>query len=161
METEVTRSESFSVSENSSEVLKNTDFIKNTAGIDARTLICDDESLFRFLRNWWCSYYNRPYKDPILLTYSLEELVYEFFDIIERKKAKEEEAKAESDKIELGKEQENSDWADRMEAEEARELASLKHSEEKVSEAVSNIIEQGKQEFGDDFGEDLNLSFED
>lgn len=46
------------------------------------------ESLEGFLVKWWCRYYNRPYKDPTLLEYTLEELLYEFFDLQLRKDEK-------------------------------------------------------------------------
>lgn len=36
-------------------------------------------SLERFLQFWWCRTYNRPLKDPILLSYTIDELAYEFF----------------------------------------------------------------------------------
>jgi hypothetical protein len=36
------------------------------------------ESLERFLRWWWCTTYNRPFKDPLLAEYTLYELSYEY-----------------------------------------------------------------------------------
>jgi hypothetical protein len=36
------------------------------------------EALLRFLRFWWCRTYNRPFKDPLLMTYTADELTYEF-----------------------------------------------------------------------------------
>jgi len=45
--------------------------------------ICDDsnyEGLFRYLKVWWCSYYKRPSKDPILQEYTFEELIIEYFE---------------------------------------------------------------------------------
>jgi hypothetical protein len=36
------------------------------------------DSLFRFLRFWWCKTYNRPFKDPLLAEYTLDELTYEY-----------------------------------------------------------------------------------
>ena len=38
----------------------------------------DTESFERFLKFWWCQKYNRPMKDPLLLTYTSEELAYEW-----------------------------------------------------------------------------------
>jgi hypothetical protein len=40
----------------------------------------DEESLIAFLKRWWSRYYNRPRKDPLLLEYSVEELLLEFFE---------------------------------------------------------------------------------
>jgi hypothetical protein len=37
------------------------------------------EALRNHLNNWWMLQYNRPLKDPILQTYTLQELVYEYF----------------------------------------------------------------------------------
>ena len=36
------------------------------------------DALLRFLRWWWCSTYNRPFKDPLLMSYTADELTYEF-----------------------------------------------------------------------------------
>jgi len=36
------------------------------------------EALLRFLRFWWCRTYNRPFKDNLLMTYTADELTYEF-----------------------------------------------------------------------------------
>lgn len=40
----------------------------------------DTPSLLRFLRRWWCTYYKRPSKDPLLLEYTDVELILEFFE---------------------------------------------------------------------------------
>lgn len=37
-----------------------------------------EKSITRFLRVWWCLQYNRPFKDPLLNTYTLDELIYEY-----------------------------------------------------------------------------------
>lgn len=34
--------------------------------------------LVRSLRLWWCLKYSRPFKDPLLMAYTLEELFYEY-----------------------------------------------------------------------------------
>ena len=39
------------------------------------------EDLLSFLRRWWCKYYKRPYKDPLLNEYTIEELYFEFLDL--------------------------------------------------------------------------------
>lgn len=36
------------------------------------------ESLERFLKKWFCIKYNKPFKDPILNDYSIDELIYEY-----------------------------------------------------------------------------------
>lgn len=37
-----------------------------------------EEALTRQLRLWWCIKYNKPFKDPLLETYTLDELAYEY-----------------------------------------------------------------------------------
>lgn len=37
-----------------------------------------EEALTRQLRLWWCIKYSRPFKDPLLDTYSLDELALEY-----------------------------------------------------------------------------------
>lgn len=36
------------------------------------------DALVRFLRMWWCKTYNRPLKDPLLMSYTADELCYEY-----------------------------------------------------------------------------------
>jgi hypothetical protein len=36
------------------------------------------DALKRYLEFWWCKTYNRPLKDPVLLSYTIDELCYEF-----------------------------------------------------------------------------------
>lgn len=36
------------------------------------------EDLLRTLQIWWCAKYNRPFKDPLLQTYTIDELAYEY-----------------------------------------------------------------------------------
>lgn len=36
------------------------------------------DALLRFLKFWWCKTYNRPFKDPLLMSYTADELSYEF-----------------------------------------------------------------------------------
>ena len=40
----------------------------------------NEEDLARYLKIWWCNYYKRPSKDPLLLEYTFEELLLEFFE---------------------------------------------------------------------------------
>jgi len=42
--------------------------------------ISDFDKLFRYLKIWWCHYYKRPAKDPLLQQYTFEELIIEFFE---------------------------------------------------------------------------------
>lgn len=94
----------------------------------------------------------------MLEEYSMEELAYEYLDRVERAKADENRVEQESDKIEEAKEQENLAWAEEMERLEAQEMASnpAKDDESWMEEQLA----KNKAEFGEDFGEDLNLNFE-
>lgn len=124
-----------------------------------------------FLKSWWSNTYNRPLKDPILESYTLEELLYEFYDKIERRAAAEERTTEEADKMEEAKEKAVLDWA---EEEEKKELEELRRAGDKrvldldkdPTKDPENVkwmkeqLEQAKQEFGDSFGEDIEESFE-
>lgn len=121
-----------------------------------------------FLKSWWSTHYNRPLKDPLLESYTFEELLYEFFDKSERQKAAEESVVKEADKIEEAKEKEVLDWA---EQEEKRELEEMKRAAEKLKtqnpaqdpqnvEWMNQQMEQYKATYGESFGEDIEESFE-
>lgn len=103
-------------------------------------------------------------KDPLLQTYSFEELLYEFHSIQEEKKAALEISEAENDKIEEDKERKAQEWADKMEAEEAaqEEAANQLVDPAKDPKNIAWMEEQIKKEkerFGEDFGEDFELNF--
>lgn len=118
-----------------------------------------------FLKSWWSNLYNRPLKDPLLESYTLEELLYEFYDKMERQKADSERVIKEADKMEDVKEKEVLDWA---EEEERKELAELQKSAATVNpvqdpENVKWMDEQlskYKEEFGEDFGDDIEETFD-
>lgn len=125
-----------------------------------------------FLQSWWSRTYNRPLKDPLLLSYTTEELLYEFYDRIERSKAEEERLEQEDVKIEEEKDKVNEDWAEKMEREERE--AELRNSAAKSSEPIqdptkdpANVawmekqIEEAKAIYGETFGEDIEASFDD
>lgn len=124
-----------------------------------------------FLQSWWSRTYNRPLKDPLLATYTLEELLYEFYDRIERAKAEDERLEQEDVKIEEEKDKKNEDWAERMEREEME--AEMRKSGAESSEPVqdptkdpANVawmekqIEEAKAVYGETFGEDIEDSFD-
>lgn len=66
-----------------------------------------EKDLFRALKLWWCLKYNRPFKDPLIESYSLDELVYEYLvhhyldpeNDPQKKKQKEKEAESEEEWI--------------------------------------------------------------
>lgn len=47
------------------------------------------EDLEVFFKSWWCRHYNKPYKSQELQEYTLEELIYEYFDVFYRENPKE------------------------------------------------------------------------
>jgi hypothetical protein len=147
------------------------DAIKQLAAKNARSTLDTEEQLLLFLQSWWSRTYTRPLKDPILLSYTLEELLYEFYDRIERTKAEEERLEQEDVKIEEDKDKVAEDWAEKMEREEreAELRTQAKESEKPVSDPTkdpANVawmeqqIQAGKKAFGDSFGEDVEETFE-
>jgi hypothetical protein len=143
------------------------DQIHEIARRDARSLT-GEKNIRIFLMSWWSNKFNRPMKDPVLLSYSLEELAYEYYLNIENEKARQERIELENDKIEEAKEQEDQSWADAEEQAElerkAKELAQ-KQVPIDPSKDPANIawmeaeIEKAKKEHGQDFGEDVSLDF--
>ena len=99
-------------------------------------------------------------KDPLLQTYTFEELMYEFHSVHEEVEAAAERVQQENDKIEEAKEQATLDWVEQMETEDAAAAAAKDPS--KDPQNVKWMEEQlalDKAAFGEDFGEDLNLDF--
>lgn len=103
-----------------------------------------------------------------MLSYTLEELYYEFRDKIEREKAADEMLEQEADKIEQKKIDDALAWA---EEEEAKELQRMKEAESvadnntswKPSEEEKKWMEQeikrAKEIYGEDFGENIDEVF--
>lgn len=119
-----------------------------------------------FLKSWWSNTYNRPLKDPLLESYTLEELIYEFYDRMERQKAAEERVDQDADKMEEAKEKEVLDWA---EQEERKEMEEMKRMAEKPSvdptqdpqnvKWMNEQLNAYKAVHGDSFGEDIDETF--
>jgi len=143
------------------------DSIKALCAFNARADLDTEKRLLLFLQSWWSRTYNRPLKDPLLKTYTVEELLYEFYDRIERKKAEEEQEEASEFKKEDDKDKAAQDWA---EQEEQRELNAMKS--EATAELVDptkdpqNVawmeeqIKKAKEIHGDSFGEDIEETFD-
>ena len=116
------------------------------------------------MRSWWSKYYSRPLKDPLLESYTLEELLYEYFDIIKRKEAEEEEAKAINDKIEDEKLDATLKWAEedeRLEAELAAQEEMLKNSLGDKQEPQNEQSEQKNEPNEEVYPEEINSDFSD
>lgn len=106
-----------------------------------------------------------------MLSYSLEELLYEFYDKIERRKAEEERIHSESDKIEEDKERQVLDWAEIEEKKELEALKSKAAAQEKKPDQdptkdpknvawMEEQLQQGKKIFGESFGENIEEGFD-
>lgn len=119
-----------------------------------------------FLKSWWSNIYNRPLKDPILESYTLEELLYEFYDKMERTKAAEERVNDDTDKIEEAKEKEVLDWAEQEEKKELEEMrAAADKAKADPTQNPENVkwmeeqLDKYKQVYGESFGEDIDEEF--
>lgn len=113
-----------------------------------------------FLKSWWSKEYSRPLKDPILESYTLYDLLYEYYDKVERITAADEVLELEADKIEEVQEQNTLDWIEEEERKdrEAAESAAKVEVEQKAKDEAW-MVEQLKKEYGDDFGEDISTDF--
>ena len=167
METEGKRSSGTS---ESSDGLTIIEAIQELAAKNARAELSDVVQLKLFLKSWWSNLYNRPLKDPLLQTYTLEELLYEFYDKIERRTAEEERKNTDINKQEDAKEKANLDWAEQMERDEleqlktkaAAEAAIPKTDPTKDPENIKWMEEQmrlAKVKHGETFGEDIEEKF--
>ncbi len=118
-----------------------------------------------YFRSWWSRHYNRPMKDPILATYTIEELAYEYYDKIERAEFAEEQSEEETDKIEEAKYDDAIKWAEEEEAKEIAEAAPEegKENPELTPDDKAWMEEQLRAERevrGDDaFGGDISEEF--
>ena len=151
--------------------LTTADAVRAIAAKNARAELSDEKQLMLFLQSWWSRTYNRPLKDPLLLSYTTEELLYEFYDRVERRLAEEERINQENDKIEEDKEKAALDWA---EQEERKELEALKAQASNAEKGPSsdptkdpeNVrwmeeqLRQAKAVHGDTFGEDIEENFD-
>jgi len=93
------------------------DSVKQLAESDLeKEFLTYDELLFK-LRRWWCQHYKRPYKDPLLDSYTFEELLFEYFDITKEFNRKPHEVKV-AEEVETS----DRDWAAEEDAREGEEL---------------------------------------
>lgn len=141
--------------------------IRLITAYNARADLTTEHQMTLFLKSWWSTTYNRPLKDPLLESYTLEELLYEFYDKMERQKAAEERTAKDADKMEEAKEKEVLDWAEqeeKKELEEMRKMADKSNADPtKDPENVKWMkeqLEKAKQAFGDSFGEDIEEEFD-
>ena len=144
--------------------------IRVIAAKNARADLADESQLVLFLRSWWSRHYNRPLKDPLLQSYTLEDLLYEFYDRIERRAAEEERLDREGIREEETKEKVDLDWAEQMEKDELEQLKAKAAAEEVVNQKdptkdIENIewmeeqMRLAKAQHGESFGEDIEEKF--
>ena len=114
-----------------------------------------EEALLHKLQSWWSNHYDRPLKDPILQSYTLEELLYEYHDKVERRKAEEESSEEEEAEEDAGEEEERKD-AEVLKkgADEAQRKAEEQMEVERQMKIARDVI-------GEDFGEDIDIDFGD
>ena len=112
------------------------DLINDIARNDVREPL-SSKNLYLHLKHWWCKKFNRPLKDPLLESYTMEELLYEYYMYYETDVYRDEKIKVDNDRIEEDKQQHSLDWA---EAEEAKELEELKRRQ--ATEDSSKKAEQ-------------------
>lgn len=131
----------------------------------SRESLDNEAAQLRFLQFWWSKTYSRPLKDPLLKEYTLEELYYEFKQYSEREKASKERVEQEADNIDKEKIDEALAWA---EAEEKKELEANKdksNSDWKPTEEdkkwMEDQLQQAKEIYGENFGEDISEDFSD
>jgi hypothetical protein len=148
--------------------------VRAIAAKNARAPLDNEENLLLFLRSWWSKTYNKPLKDPLLNEYGLEDLLYEFYDKLERSEAEEEMHNSDNDRIEEDKEKANLDWAEEQEKRELEELKKKVTSKQSEVPAppvnpvqdpenkkwMEEQIAKAKAELGEDFGEDITTNFE-
>jgi hypothetical protein len=141
--------------------------VKAIAAYNARADLDTEHQMTLFLKSWWSNTYNRPLKDPLLESYTLEELLYEFYDKIERQKAGDERSTQETDKIEEVKEKEVLDWVEeeeKKELEEEMKRATVKSvnptQDPENIKWMNEQLEKAKQVHGETFGEDIDEKFE-
>jgi hypothetical protein len=129
----------------------------------SREELNSEAAQLRFLSFWWSKTYSRPLKDPLLKEYTLEELYYEFKQFYEREKVSKERTEQETDSIEKAKEDDALAWA---EAEEKKEnenaqtpIAPEWMPTEQDKSWMEEQLKQGKELYGEDFGEDISEDF--
>lgn len=102
----------------------------------------------------------------MLQSYTLEELLYEYHDKVERRKAEEASSEKEADRMEDEQIKANLDWA---EEEERKELEAMKakqaadEAQRKAEEqiALEEQMRLAKESIGEGFGDDIDTDFGD
>lgn len=139
--------------------------IETLAHYDAYAKLDNPESLRLFLISWWSRHYQRPLKDPVLLSYTIEELLYEFFNSKERSEAMKQQLEEQDDRIEEEQHQGALDWAEQEELKELEQLNAQSNREPykptaEDTEWINKQLQEAKERYGDDYGKDIDEDFE-
>ena len=126
----------------------------------ANTELDSELKLTLHLKSWWSTTYNRPLKDPLLDSYTLEELIYEYYDKIERTKAADRKAEQERDKMEEEKDRAALDWAEQEEKKELEQMAKLKDPSMTDEQWMQQQLPKEKELYGEDFGDNISFSMD-
>jgi hypothetical protein len=108
--------------------------IENLVKFQLRRPLVEEEAVSLWLQVWWSKKYERPLKDPLLLEYTLEELMYEFFvsqeyEVVQKEKEDEKQAKIDKEKYDQGLA-----WAEEMEKQAMQSQQQWMEKEEASSE---------------------------
>ncbi len=148
------------------ELFESLEHIRQLAEYNANSKIDTEEKLKLFLKSWWSKQYNRPLKDPLLLSYTIEELMYEFYNFIERQKSLASQLEDGDDKIEEDVKKAALDWAEQEELKELDMLQSQAAEQPEKSGLTKDDIKwmedkmkEAKEVHGESFGEDINEDF--
>lgn len=105
-------------------------------------------------------------KDPLLLEYTPEELMYEYLDHTSRAEFVEEKQKEEQEALENDKLDEAMRWAEEEEAKDRAAQQALETKQETPTDLTPEDVKwmeeqliKEKAEFGDDFGENFSGEF--
>lgn len=128
-----------------------------------RRPLVTDEAISLWLQIWWSKKYERPLKDPLLLEYTLEELIYEFFISQEYEVVQKEKAELEAEQKEKEKMDQANAWADELEAQMEAQMAQtappLTDPEESSEPEVSQEEWMASEEADGLYGQDLELKY--
>ena len=115
------------------------------------------ESLERFLAKWWCRHYNRPYKEIDTMDYTLEELLYEFFDIQLRQDKKQlEKILGKEDEEEVAKE-DDEQWLKEMMGDAYRSKEAQEKELEELRPELEDFSDKEEEELPE-FSREFDLS---
>jgi hypothetical protein len=124
--------------------------------------------------HWYSNTYNRPLKDPVLLSYTLEELYYEYclrteYPIAEEERTKEINDKIEGDEAErkyLESQAAMKEFMAMQEMFQSSQTPQAPESKEPDTQSqvpkedvawMERVLEDAKQTYGESFGEDLEI----